>query len=113
MPENQKGNFMNTAFSKAIAALDEASEKLRKFREEDEFKRPEAGRLEEKEERVLTTILDLNANDEFMIGDEVKITILERNRGQKIRIGIDAPRDILVHREEIFEELQQEAASSK
>lgn len=39
-----------------------------------------------------------------MIGDEVKITILEI-KGRQVRIGIDAPKDIAVHREEIFNQL--------
>jgi carbon storage regulator len=48
-----------------------------------------------------------------MIGNDVIITVLEA-RGDVIRLGIQAPRDVQVHREEIFRELQsanREAAS--
>jgi carbon storage regulator len=48
-----------------------------------------------------------------MIGDDVVITVLEA-RGDVIRLGIQAPRDVQVHREEVWKELQaanQEAAS--
>jgi carbon storage regulator len=48
-----------------------------------------------------------------MIGDTVTITVLEA-RGDVIRLGIQAPRDVQVHREEVYRELQaanREAAS--
>jgi carbon storage regulator len=48
-----------------------------------------------------------------MIGDDVIITVLEA-RGDVIRLGIQAPRDVQVHREEVYRELQaanREAAS--
>jgi carbon storage regulator len=48
-----------------------------------------------------------------MIGDDVVITILEA-RGDVIRVGIQAPKDVRVHREEVYRELQaanREAAS--
>ncbi|XVV12219.1 carbon storage regulator [Actinoplanes sp. CA-131856] len=48
-----------------------------------------------------------------MIGDDVIITVLEA-RGDVIRLGIQAPRDVQVHREEVYRELRaanQEAAS--
>jgi len=48
-----------------------------------------------------------------MIGDDVVVTVLEV-RGDVIRLGIRAPRDIQVHREEVYRELRlanQEAAS--
>jgi len=48
-----------------------------------------------------------------MIGDDVVVTVLEV-RGDVVRIGIRAPRDVQVHREEVYRELRQanqEAAS--
>jgi carbon storage regulator len=48
-----------------------------------------------------------------IIGDDVVITVLEA-RGDVIRLGIQAPRDVQVHREEVWRELQaanREAAS--
>lgn len=41
------------------------------------------------------------------IQDNISITVLEISRGQ-VRLGIDAPQDIEVHREEIFERIQKE-----
>jgi carbon storage regulator len=58
-------------------------------------------------------VLTRRSGESVMIGDEVVITVLEV-RGDVIRLGIRAPRDIQVHREEIYRELQaanQEAAS--
>jgi carbon storage regulator len=40
-----------------------------------------------------------------MIGADVVVTVLEV-RGDQVRIGIDAPRSISVHREEVFRELE-------
>ncbi|HET9517402.1 MAG TPA: carbon storage regulator CsrA [Actinoplanes sp.] len=58
-------------------------------------------------------VLTRRSGESVMIGDTVVVTVLEV-RGDVIRLGIDAPRDIQVHREEIYRELQasnQEAAS--
>tara|TARA_B100001123_G_C14824495_1_gene833612 strand:+ start:238 stop:414 length:177 start_codon:yes stop_codon:yes gene_type:complete len=42
-----------------------------------------------------------------MIGDDVVITIVDI-RGDKVRLGIDAPKDIPVHRREVYEAIQRE-----
>jgi carbon storage regulator len=58
-------------------------------------------------------VLTRRAGESVMIGDDVVITVLE-TRGDVIRIGIKAPRDVQVHREEVYRELQaanREAAS--
>lgn len=49
-------------------------------------------------------VLTRRSGESLMIGDEVKITILEI-KGRQVRIGIDAPKDVAVHREEIFNQL--------
>ncbi|GAA3930431.1 carbon storage regulator CsrA [Actinoplanes auranticolor] len=58
-------------------------------------------------------VLTRKAGESLMIGDDVVVTVLE-TRGDVVRIGIEAPRSIRVHREEVFRELQtsnREAAS--
>jgi carbon storage regulator len=58
-------------------------------------------------------VLTRRAGESVMIGDDVIITVLEA-RGDVIRLGIQAPRDVQVHREEVYRELQasnREAAS--
>jgi len=58
-------------------------------------------------------VLTRRAGESVMIGNDVIITVLEA-RGDVIRLGIQAPRDVQVHREEVFRELQaanREAAS--
>lgn len=49
-------------------------------------------------------VLSRRANEPIIINGNIKVTILEI-RGDHIRIGIDAPRDITIHREEIHAEL--------
>jgi carbon storage regulator len=46
-----------------------------------------------------------------MIGMEVTVTVVAVN-GNQVRIGINAPKDVAVHREEIFERVQAEKADA-
>jgi len=50
-------------------------------------------------------VLTRKAGESVMIGDDVVITVLEA-RGDVIRLGINAPKDVRVHREEVYRELQ-------
>ncbi|HIF51534.1 MAG TPA: carbon storage regulator CsrA [Thiotrichaceae bacterium] len=52
-------------------------------------------------------ILTRRVGESLMIGDEVSVTVLGI-RGNQVRIGVNAPKDIAVHREEIYERIQQE-----
>lgn len=52
-------------------------------------------------------ILTRREGESLMIGDEVKITVLGV-RGNQVRVGVDAPRDIAVHRQEIYDRIQRE-----
>ena len=57
-------------------------------------------------------ILTRRTNETLMIGDDIKITVLNV-KGNQVRIGIDAPNDIAVHREEIYERIQNEQEGNK
>ena len=50
-------------------------------------------------------VLTRRAGESVVIGDDIVITVLEA-RGDVIRLGINAPRDVQVHREEVYKELK-------
>ena len=52
-------------------------------------------------------ILTRRAGETLMIGDDVTITVLGV-KGNQVRIGVNAPKDVSVHREEIYQRIQQE-----
>lgn len=52
-------------------------------------------------------ILTRRIGESVNIGDNIQITILGV-RGNQVRIGVDAPQDVPVHREEIYERIKQE-----
>jgi len=54
-------------------------------------------------------ILTRRAGETVMIGSDVTITVLGV-KGNQVRIGINAPKDVAVHREEIYERIQSEKA---
>lgn len=57
-------------------------------------------------------VLSRQRDESIMIGDDVKITIVDV-RGDKVRLGIRAPKKIPVHRMEIYEAIQREKAEAK
>ncbi len=57
-------------------------------------------------------VLSRQKDESIMIGDEVEITIVDV-RGDKVRLGINAPRNIAVHRKEIFLAIQKEKEGQK
>jgi carbon storage regulator len=50
-------------------------------------------------------VLSRKLNQSIMIGDNVRIVVVSVDRDQ-VKLGIDAPREIAVHRSEVFEEIQ-------
>lgn len=52
-------------------------------------------------------VLTRRVGEKFIIGENVTVTMLEV-KGTQIRIGIEAPRDIQVHREEIYQRILKE-----
>ncbi|MCA1804266.1 MAG: carbon storage regulator CsrA [Xanthomonadaceae bacterium] len=52
-------------------------------------------------------ILTRRVGETLMIGDEVTVTVLGV-KGNQVRIGVNAPKDVSVHREEIYERIKRE-----
>lgn len=50
-------------------------------------------------------ILTRRVGESIVVGDDVTVTVFEV-RGDAVRIGIEAPRSVQVHRKEVYEELQ-------
>jgi len=53
-------------------------------------------------------ILTRRVGETVMIGDDVTVTVLGV-KGNQVRIGVNAPKDVAVHREEIYERIRQES----
>jgi carbon storage regulator len=52
-------------------------------------------------------ILTRRLGESLMIGDDVTVTVLGV-KGNQVRIGVNAPKEVAVHREEIYEKIQSE-----
>ena len=52
-------------------------------------------------------VLSRHRDESIMIGDDIVITVVDI-RGDKVRLGIDAPTDIPVHRQEVYDAIQRE-----
>ena len=50
-------------------------------------------------------VLSRKKNESIVIGDDIVITVVDV-RGDKVRIGIDAPREVAVHRREVYEAIK-------
>lgn len=56
-------------------------------------------------------ILTRRVGESLMVGDDVTITILGV-KGNQVRVGVNAPKDVGVHREEIYQRIQREKLMS-
>jgi carbon storage regulator len=56
-------------------------------------------------------VLTRKSNQSIMIGDDIEVSVLSV-MGEKVRIGISAPRDIPVFRKEVYLEIQQDRATA-
>src|SRR3954454_16566203 len=65
-------------------------------------------RREARRNRML--VLTRKSNQSIMIGDDIEVSVLAI-MGEKVRVGIQAPRDIPVFRKEVYLEIQQERAA--
>lgn len=52
-------------------------------------------------------ILTRRVGETLMIGDDITVTVLGV-KGNQVRIGVDAPKDVAVHREEIYQRIRRE-----
>ena len=50
-------------------------------------------------------VLSRKKNESIIINDHITVTVVEI-RGDKVRLGIDAPKDVSVHRREVYEAIQ-------
>ncbi|WGL16617.1 carbon storage regulator CsrA [Microbulbifer bruguierae] len=56
-------------------------------------------------------ILTRRIGETLMVGDNVTVTVLGV-KGNQVRIGVNAPKDVAVHREEIYQRIQREKQST-
>lgn len=56
-------------------------------------------------------VLSRKKDEAIIIRDDIKIVVIEV-RGDKVRLGIEAPREISVHRQEVYEAIKKEKESS-
>jgi carbon storage regulator len=61
----------------------------------------------EDEEHAFMLILTRRVGETVMIGNDVTVTVLGV-KGNQVRIGVNAPKDVAVHREEIYERIKRE-----
>lgn len=57
-------------------------------------------------------ILTRRVGETLMVGDDVTVTVLGV-KGNQVRIGVNAPKDVAVHREEIYMRIKQEQEASE
>ena len=57
-------------------------------------------------------ILTRRVGETVMIGDEVTVTVLGV-KGNQVRLGVNAPRSVAVHRQEIYDRIQKEEAANE
>lgn len=57
-------------------------------------------------------ILTRRVGESLMIGDEISVTVLGV-KGNQVRLGVNAPKTVAVHREEIYQRIQQEKVEGR
>ncbi|MCE8016684.1 carbon storage regulator CsrA [Halomonas sp. MCCC 1A17488] len=57
-------------------------------------------------------ILTRRVGETLMIGDDITVTVLGV-KGNQVRIGVNAPKDVAVHREEIYQRIQREKSDNE
>ena len=57
-------------------------------------------------------ILTRRVGETLMVGDDVTVTVLGV-KGNQVRIGVNAPKDVAVHREEIYDRIREESEAEE
>lgn len=57
-------------------------------------------------------VLSRKKDEKIVIGDNITLMVIEI-RGDKVRLGIDAPKEVTVHRQEVYEAIQRERETEK
>jgi carbon storage regulator len=57
-------------------------------------------------------VISRNINQSILIGDDIKVSIVDI-RGERIRLGIEAPNNVSIHRQEVYEVLQAKGIPEK
>ncbi len=57
-------------------------------------------------------VLSRKKDEKIIIGDKITIMVIEI-RGDKVRLGIDAPKEVSVHRQEVYDAIQKEQEGQK
>lgn len=57
-------------------------------------------------------VLSRKKDEKIVIGDSITLMVIEI-KGDKVRLGIEAPRDVTVHRQEVYEAIRRESAPEK
>lgn len=57
-------------------------------------------------------VLTRKKNESIIIGDDITIVVVEV-RGDKVRLGVEAPKDVSVHRREVFDAIRRAEAAAK
>ncbi len=57
-------------------------------------------------------ILSRKKNESIVIYDNIRVTVVEI-RGDKVRLGVEAPKEVSVHRQEVFEAIRRSESSSQ
>jgi carbon storage regulator len=72
---------------------------------------PEGGRASHGGQSAML-VLTRKISESFVVGDDIKVTIIDIIGGNKVRVGIEAPQEVPVYREEIYELIKKENAEA-
>ena len=57
-------------------------------------------------------VLTRKKDEAIMINDTIRLVVVEI-RGDKVRLGIDAPKDVSVHRQEVYDQIRRDSATDR